>query len=166
MDTETAHKIVTQAQLELWRVRLREERVVAVAGCFDLLHPGHVELLERAKTFGHYLVVGIKSDASVRQLKGDDRPLVPQADRARVVAALKVVDLVYIFDEPGIFQFLQVCRPHVWARGGDCGEESLDPAEREAASAVGAAISIVPLLPSKSTTVILRRIGRKAVTRP
>lgn len=99
--------------------RAAGERAVFTNGGFDLLHIGHVRYLQRARALGDLLVVGINSDASLRRLKGPGRPLVPEAERAEVVAALACVDYVTIFDEPVASQLIALLRPEVYAKGGD-----------------------------------------------
>lgn len=95
------------------------ERVVFTSGCFDLLHLGHVRSLEQARRLGDRLVVGVNSDASVRRLKGNERPLVPARQRAEVLAALGCVDWVVVFGEPTPRALIAALRPDVYAKGGD-----------------------------------------------
>ena len=101
------------------RVRAPGGTVVATGGCFDLLHAGHVRTLEAARALGDCLIVCLNSDASVRRLKGPDRPLVGQDDRAAVLRALACVDAVAVFEEDDPRAVLRELRPHVWAKGGD-----------------------------------------------
>ena len=100
-------------------------RVVFTNGCFDLLHAGHVAYLRQARALGDLLVVGLNSDSSVRRLKGPDRPVIPDVDRARVVAALRSVDQVVLFDEDRPDGLIRALRPDVYAKGGDYDIESL-----------------------------------------
>src|SRR5439155_5536555 len=121
----TAHrarqKVVDRADLvsRIEAARARGARVVLTNGCFDLLHLGHVRYLEQAAALGDLLVVGVNADASVRRLKGAGRPLVPQAERAEVLGALAVVDLVTIFEEPTAEALVALVRPQVYVKGGD-----------------------------------------------
>lgn len=158
--SRTETKVVGEFGLRGWRAQVPpDEWVVATNGCFDLLHVGHIAYLEEAKRRGDYLVVGINSDAAVRALKGEGRPVNSQEDRARVIAALEAVDLVYIFDSVRATDFLKMVHPTVWAKGGDYTMETLDPAERDAVLAMGATIQLIPPVPGKSTTAILAKAG-------
>ena len=144
--------------------RLRDEmdaagrRLVFTNGCFDLLHAGHVRYLRQARALGDALAVGLNSDRSVRELKGPDRPLNAQADRAEVLSALGCVDYVVIFDGKRATEVLRKVRPHVYTKGGDYTPESLDAAERQSLDAAGAEIRILPLVPGRSTTSVLERM--------
>lgn len=110
------------------RLRRRGGRLIATGGCFDLLHTGHIRLLHRARQLGDALVVLLNSDSSVRELKGPSRPVMAQADRARVLCALACVDAVVIFDETSPEQQLELLRPDVWVKGGDYAESDLPEA--------------------------------------
>jgi rfaE bifunctional protein nucleotidyltransferase chain/domain/rfaE bifunctional protein kinase chain/domain len=138
------------------RVRGRGGRVVATGGCFDLLHAGHVAALEAARRLGDCLVVCLNSDASVAARKGADRPLMSQADRSRLLAALRCVDAVVVFDEPTPAAVLSWLRPDVWVKGGDY----LDAGDRELPEAGllrrwGGQAVLVPYLDGRSTTNLI-----------
>jgi rfaE bifunctional protein nucleotidyltransferase chain/domain len=135
------------------RTRLAGGTMVATGGCFDLLHAGHVATLRAARALGDCLVVCLNSDASVRRLKGDTRPLVPQADRARVLEALEPVDAVVVFDEPTPFEVLRRLRPDVWAKGGDYAGTDLP--EAAVLAEWGAQAVVLPYLDGRSTTALL-----------
>ena len=135
--------------------------IVFTNGCFDILHTGHVRYLAAAKRLGDLLVVGLNGDGSVRELKGEGRPLNTQEDRAEVIAALEAVDYVIIFAEKRVDNLLRELRPHVYAKGGDYTEASLDSGEVAALKEVGATIRILPLVPGKSTTKLVEAIQRK-----
>jgi D-glycero-beta-D-manno-heptose 1-phosphate adenylyltransferase len=154
-------KILTLEQLPEWRadMRRRGRRLVVTNGCFDLLHLGHVTYLEAARNQGDALLIGLNSDASVRQLKGPDRPLNSEQDRAAVVAALESVDAVCIFEEPTATRFLSVARPDIYVKGGDYTLETLNREERQAVQQVGGRITVLPIVPGKSTTALLKRIA-------
>lgn len=142
----------------LSRVRARGGTVVATGGCFDLLHAGHVSTLEAARSLGDCLVVLLNSDASVRRLKGPDRPLVAQADRAAVLSALSCVDAVVVFDEDTPEAALERVRPHVFAKGGDYAVGDLP--EAAAMARWGGQVVILPYLEGRSTTNLLSQAGR------
>jgi rfaE bifunctional protein nucleotidyltransferase chain/domain len=129
--------------------------VVATGGCFDLLHAGHVATLEAARALGDCLVVCLNSDDSVRRLKGPSRPLVPQEDRARVLAALECVDEVVVFDEDTPVEAIRRVRPDVWAKGGDYAGADLPEAAllRE----WGGQAIVLPYLTGRSTTSLVAR---------
>jgi rfaE bifunctional protein nucleotidyltransferase chain/domain len=149
------------------RAHRRGQRIVATNGCFDLLHYGHVRYLQRARQLGDLLVVGLNSDRSVRQLdKGPGRPLVPQAKRAAVLAALACVDAVVIFHEPRADRFLAVIRPDVYCKGGDYRPADLAASERAVLTAVGARIKILPFEKGFSTTRLIEKIRRTATLPP
>jgi len=133
--------------------------VVLTNGCFDLIHAGHVDGLERAKALGDLLVVALNSDAAVRGLKGPGRPVNSERDRALVVAALRAVDFVTIFDSTRATAVIQALRPDVYAKGGDYTVESLNPEELAALREAGSEIVILPLVPGRSTTAILDRLA-------
>ena len=133
-------------------------RLVFTNGCFDLLHAGHVRYLQQARELGDALAVGLNSDRSVRELKGEERPINPQDDRAEVLAALGCVDYVVIFDGKRATDVLRTVRPHLYAKGGDYTPDSLDPEERGALSAAGTEIKILPLVPGRSTTTVVERL--------
>ena len=138
---------------------LRESggRIVFTNGCFDLLHPGHVAYLEAARSLGDALVVGLNSDESVRGLgKGSDRPIVPEADRAAVLGALRAVDAVVIFDERTPVRLMREVRPAVYVKGGDYRIEDLP--EAGVADEIGAEVRIIPFEPGYSTSALLERI--------
>jgi rfaE bifunctional protein nucleotidyltransferase chain/domain/rfaE bifunctional protein kinase chain/domain len=139
----------------LERVRAQGGRVVATGGCFDLLHAGHVATLEAARALGDCLVVCLNSDDSVRRLKGPARPLQQEADRARMLSALRCVDLVVVFDEDTPEDLLRTVRPDVWVKGADYLDADL-PEARVLAEWNGTAVT-VPYLTGRSTTDLLRR---------
>jgi len=132
------------------------ERVVFTNGCFDLLHVGHVTYLERARRYGQRLVVGLNTDASVRRLKGPERPLIGQADRARVLAALAAVDLVILFDRDTPLTLIEQLRPDVLAKGADYREEQVVGAPE--VKSWGGRVVLVPLVEDRSTTGIIARM--------
>ncbi|MGW4569526.1 D-glycero-beta-D-manno-heptose 1-phosphate adenylyltransferase, partial [Streptomyces sp. NPDC004561] len=137
------------------RVRAAGRTVVAAGGCFDLLHAGHVALLQAARRAGDCLVVCVNSDDSVRRRKGDGRPLVPVADRVRVLRALECVDAVAVFDEDTPERILGELRPHIWAKGGDYARTHLP--EQDLVESWGGQVLLLPYLDGRSTTGLARR---------
>ena len=142
------------AARQAWR---EEGRVVVTTnGCFDLLHPGHVGLLQQARAQGQVLIVGLNSDSSVRQLKGPGRPLLGQEDRAAMLAALRCVDHVVIFAQLLADQLLAQLRPDIHCKGGDYTADTLP--EAEVVRQGGGQVCILPFSPGYSTTGLLRSI--------
>jgi D-glycero-beta-D-manno-heptose 1-phosphate adenylyltransferase len=156
-------KILTLDQLaaESGRLRSESQRVVATNGCFDILHVGHVRYLTAARKLGEVLVVGLNGDDSVRQLKGEGRPVNREQDRAEVLAALESVDYVTIFPENRATNFLRAAAPAVYAKGGDYTADTLDPEERAVLDEFGTRIEIIPFEKGYSTSELLTRIGQK-----
>ena len=154
-------KIVSQDELILLITREKRNgrQVVFTNGCFDLLHPGHVRCLAEARALGDLLVVAVNSDRSVRDNKGPERPLVPQNDRAEVLAALSSVDYVTIFDEPTPRSLIARALPTVLVKGADWGLNEV--AGREEVEAAGGRVVSIPLAPGYSTTSLVQKI-RKA----
>jgi rfaE bifunctional protein nucleotidyltransferase chain/domain len=132
-------------------------RVVFTNGCFDLLHPGHVSYLRAARSLGDALVVGLNSDASVRRLKGPSRPIVPEKDRAAVLAALESVDAVVIFGEDTPVRLMRELKPVVYVKGGDYRVEDLP--EAKVSAEIGSAVKILPFESGYSTTALIEKIG-------
>ena len=139
------------------------KRLVLTNGCFDVLHVGHLRGLRAARALGDLLVVGVNSDGSVRRLKGEDRPLVGQDERAELLSALEPVDLVVIFDEPTAERLAEVVRPAIYAKGGDyaAAGASFDAGrlpEARVVAAHGGETVLVPLVPGRSTSDLVGRI--------
>lgn len=153
-------KIIGWDALPAWRANVRQagRRLVATNGCFDLLHVGHVTYLQEARQLGDVLLVGVNSDQGVRDLKGAGRPLNSEQDRAAVVAALESVGGVCIFPGRTAEDFLRVARPDVYVKGGDYTLGTLNQDERRIVEAAGGKISILPMVPGKSTSGLLAKI--------
>jgi D-beta-D-heptose 7-phosphate kinase/D-beta-D-heptose 1-phosphate adenosyltransferase len=141
------------------RVRRSGGRLVATGGCFDLLHRGHVDLLERARALGDALIVCLNSDTSIRKTKGQGRPLVPQDDRARVLNALASVDGVAIFDEATPTALLSKLRPDVWVKGDDYANRPMP--EADLVRRLGGEVVLLPIVPGYSTTRMLHTASFK-----
>jgi D-glycero-beta-D-manno-heptose 1-phosphate adenylyltransferase len=131
-------------------------RVVFTNGCFDLLHPGHIRSLELARELGDVLIVGLNSDASVRQLKGEGRPVISERERAEILAALESVDAVVIFDDLTPREVIARLLPDVLVKGGDWPGEQI--VGREEVEAAGGRVVSIPVVPGYSTSAILRKI--------
>jgi rfaE bifunctional protein nucleotidyltransferase chain/domain len=140
------------------RLRLRREgrRVVFTNGCFDLLHPGHVRYLAQARALGDALIVALNSDASVRQLKGQSRPILKERERAEVMAALACVDYVTIFEEETPRQLIAALLPDVLVKGGDWTIDTI--VGREEVEAAGGVVESLAFIDGLSTTEIIQRI--------
>ena len=149
-------KIRSRDAAVAWRATV-EGPVVFTNGVFDLLHVGHIEVLEAARREGAALVVGVNSDRSARDLgKESERPLVGEADRARIVGALAAVDCVVLFDEPTPLALIQALQPDVLVKGGDYSADTIVGADLVRAR--GGRVVIVPLLPNRSTTQLVARV--------
>lgn len=146
--------------LRFGREKRNGRRIVFTNGCFDLLHPGHLSLLEQARALGDALIVGVNSDASVRQNKGAGRPIVPEQERAEILAALECVDSVVIFDEPTPREVIRRLLPDVLVKGGDWPSDQI--VGREEVEAAGGRVVLVPVVTGYSTTGILRTIREGA----
>lgn len=154
-------KIVPWDKLPEWRaaMRARGKKLVVTNGCFDLLHLGHVTYLETARNLGDALLVGLNGDESVRQLKGDGRPVNAETDRAAVLAALECVAGVCIFAERTATRFLGAAQPDIYAKGGDYTMETVNQEERRLVEQAGGKVVILPVVPGKSTTTLLEKIA-------
>jgi D-beta-D-heptose 7-phosphate kinase/D-beta-D-heptose 1-phosphate adenosyltransferase len=149
-----------EAILRFGREKRNGRRVAFTNGCFDLLHPGHIRCLEQAREMGDALVVGLNSDASVRQLKGAGRPVLPERERAEILAALECVDAVILFDDLTPQNVIARLLPDVLVKGGDwAGDQIVGRHEVEAAG--GRVVSAL-VVPGYSTTEILRKIREGA----
>jgi rfaE bifunctional protein nucleotidyltransferase chain/domain len=138
------------------------KKIVATNGCFDLLHVGHVRYLQRARSLGDVVVVGVNADESVHALKGDGRPINGEHDRAEVLAALESVDLVTIFPQTRATRFIEAVQPDVYVKGGDYTLATLDAEEHEALEKLGAKIAILPLERDHSTSHLLEKVRTRA----
>ncbi|MGA7981895.1 MAG: D-glycero-beta-D-manno-heptose 1-phosphate adenylyltransferase, partial [Chromatiaceae bacterium] len=136
----------------------RGETVVFTNGCFDLLHVGHVTYLEQARRYGHRLIIGLNTDRSVRSIKGPERPLIGQDDRARLLAALASVDAVVLFDEKTPLNLIKALRPDVLAKGADYTEKQVVGANE--VKSWGGRLALIPLVNGRSTTSILEALRR------
>jgi D-beta-D-heptose 7-phosphate kinase/D-beta-D-heptose 1-phosphate adenosyltransferase len=150
---------MTWEQAATWR-RALPGRVVFTNGVFDLLHPGHVDVLTGARREGDHLVVGINADASVRRLKGPERPVRNEAERAYVLAALACVDAVVVFEQDTPLELVRVLQPDVIVKGGDYTPDTIVGAD--VVRARGGRVVVIPLTPGQSTTSIIEKLRRHA----
>ena len=150
--------MVSQDELILRVVELKRngKRVVFTNGCFDLLHPGHIRLLEQARNLGDALIVAVNTDAGVRQNKGTNRPIIPEKERAELLAALSAVDYVTLFDEPTPREIIARVLPDVLVKGSDWGPNEV--VGREEVEAAGGRVVSILLEAGQSTTNIVERI--------
>jgi D-beta-D-heptose 7-phosphate kinase/D-beta-D-heptose 1-phosphate adenosyltransferase len=149
-----------QAILRFGREKRNGLRVVFTNGCFDLLHPGHIRDLEIARTYGDVLIVGLNSDAGVRQLKGQGRPVIPEHERAEILAALESVDAVVIFNEPTPREIISRLLPDVLVKGEDWPLDQI--VGREEVEAAGGRVERISIVRGYSTSAILRKIREGA----
>ena len=159
---KSAEKIFSWDEVPAWRERLRAQgrKLVVTNGCFDLLHRGHVTYLEAARDLGDALLVGVNSDASVRELKGPERPVNNESDRAFVLAALQCVDGVCVFTDKTAMRFLATVKPDIYAKGGDYTIDTINQEERRLIEGIGGKVAILPGIPGKSTTALIDKISR------
>lgn len=152
----TAAKILTREELRARAAAWKRagERITLANGCFDLLHVGHVRYLQAAKELGGKLVVAVNSDSSVRTLKGELRPIMPEHERAEILAALASVDAVVIFSEPDVRALIREIQPDIQAKGTDYTAESVP--ERDAVTSYGGRVAIVGDPKDHSATEIIR----------
>jgi D-beta-D-heptose 7-phosphate kinase/D-beta-D-heptose 1-phosphate adenosyltransferase len=153
---ELATKVLSRSELLARFGRPRDTTLVFTNGCFDILHPGHVEYLHRARALGDALVIGVNTDASVRRLKGSGRPLVSERDRATVLAGLASVDAVTLFEEDTPRELIAQLLPDILVKGGDYAREDVEG--RAEVEAAGGRVVIVPFVPGHSTSSLVERI--------
>jgi rfaE bifunctional protein nucleotidyltransferase chain/domain len=155
-------KIIAWEKLPEWRKNFRStgKKLVVTNGCFDILHLGHVTYLESARNFGDALLVGVNGDAAVRELKGLGRPVNSETDRAAILAALESVGGACIFADKTAAKFLTAAQPDIYVKGGDYTLDTLNQDERRAVESAGGKIVLIPFVPGKSTTALLKKISR------
>ncbi len=151
-------KVKTLDEMVRIRARLKSEgkRLVFTNGCFDLLHIGHVRYLNSARAMGDALVVAVNSDRSIREIKGEARPIVPEGERAEVLAALSSVDYLFIFDDPTPQRVIDALVPDVLVKGADWGISEI--VGRETVERAGGVVQNIPLVEGASTTGLIRKV--------
>jgi len=141
------------------KAKAKGKTIVLTNGCFDLLHRGHLHLLKEAKKLGDLLIVAMNSDRSVRKIKGPDRPILPEEERAELIAALEMVDYVTSFDNPDPYGVIKELRPNVLVKGGDWDKDKI--VGTEVVKGDGGEVAVVPYLEGYSTTQIIERMRKK-----
>jgi rfaE bifunctional protein nucleotidyltransferase chain/domain len=149
IDQELLKKIVVE-------LKDQDKKIVFTNGCFDILHSGHVDYLSKAKQLGDYLIIGLNTDGSVRRLKGSERPINHQADRAIVLSALKSVDFVCYFEEDTPLELIELLIPNYLVKGGDYTVETVVGADFVIEN--GGEVFLIPLVEGKSTTSIIKKM--------
>ena len=147
---ELSHKI------NYLRSKKKDLIVVATNGCFDILHVGHIRSLQKAKTLGDILVVGINSDTSVKKLKGKNRPVNIETDRLEILAALSSVDFVSVFSEDTAEKFLNAFKPNIYVKGAEYAIDNLP--EAQVVKKLGGSVVKIPMIPGSSTTSIIEKL--------
>jgi len=150
--------LIPSDKIEMFCETLREagQKVVFTNGCFDILHAGHVKYLETARSYGDCLVLGLNTDASVRENKGPERPINSELDRAAVVGALKAVDYVVLFGEKTAESIIAKVRPDVYVKGGDYTLDTLP--EAKIVQSYGGRVEFVPMVAGRSTSNVVEKI--------
>lgn len=162
----TSHKVLNRDELavEVQRRQAAGERGVLTNGCFDLLHLGHVRYLQQARALGDFLILGLNNDGGVRLLKGPGRPLVPEHERAEILATLTCVDYVTIFSEPTAGPLVELLQPAIYVKGGDYASDQAGVPdanrlpEAKVVQAYGGVVRLIPYLPHHSTTELIESI--------
>ncbi len=151
-------KIREKEELRRILERLKHEgkRIVFTNGCFDLLHIGHLRYLEKAKTLGDILVVGVNSDSSVQRLKGPKRPILPLEERMEILSGLECVDYVTSFDESTPLELITLLKPHVLVKGGDWSKETI--VGKEVVEGLGGEVVVLPFVEGNSTSNLIETI--------
>jgi D-beta-D-heptose 7-phosphate kinase/D-beta-D-heptose 1-phosphate adenosyltransferase len=163
LDDTEANRLVSRRSLAPLAATLRAKgkRIVTINGSLDILHTGHLHILNEARKRGDVLIVGLNSDLSVRSYKGDDRPILPERRRAEMLLALRMVDFVHVFSEPDPIAFLQEVQPDVHVNGSEYGEECI---ERDAVTRGGGEVHIVNRIPGLSTSLLVGEMKNRQTT--
>jgi D-beta-D-heptose 7-phosphate kinase/D-beta-D-heptose 1-phosphate adenosyltransferase len=140
-------------------LKAKGKRIVFTNGCFDLLHLGHVRYLEKARTLGDILVVGVNSDSSVRKIKGPKRPILPEKERIEILSGLECVDYITLFDEIDPLKLITSLHPHMLAKGGDWTREEI--VGREVVESLGGKVVIIPFIQGASTSNLIETILKR-----
>jgi len=144
---------------EIKALQQQGKKIVFTNGCFDILHAGHVDIFHQARNLGDVLVVAVNSDISIKKIKGEKRPVVPQAQRMQVLAALEAIDYVVIFDEENPFEIIKEIQPDILVKGGDWPVETI--VGRELVEKKGGKVLSIPLMEGISTTNIIEEVKKR-----
>jgi rfaE bifunctional protein nucleotidyltransferase chain/domain len=142
----------------LARLKVEGKKIVFTNGCFDILHVGHVRYLKKAKSLGDILIIGINTDRSVKTIKGEKRPIVPEKERAEVLSALEFVDYVVFFDDPDPLALIVALKPDVLVKGADWSKARI--IGREAVENLGGRVVRIPMVPGASSTGLIEKINK------
>lgn len=143
------------------RLKQTGRKAVFTNGCFDILHKGHIRLLKKAKSLGDVLIIGLNADASVRRLKGKERPFFKEKERAEVISALEMVDYVVLFPQDTPYELIKIIKPNVLVKGGDYMKEEV--VGRDIVEGYGGKVFIFPVVKGASTTKIAEKIKRTKI---
>jgi len=144
---------------EIKALQQQGKKIVFTNGCFDILHAGHVDIFQQARNLGGALVVAVNSDISIKKIKGEKRPVVPQGQRMQVLAALEAIDYVVIFDEENPFKIIKEIQPDILVKGGDWPVETI--VGRELVEKKGGKVLSIPLMEGISTTNIIEEVKKR-----
>jgi len=153
---EQQNKIIDQARSE-------GKKIAWTNGCFDIIHAGHVDYLERSRAYGDFLVVGLNSDASIKKLKGDLRPIFSELDRAKVLCSIVYVDYVVIFSDKSPINMIELLKPDYYIKGGDYTIDTIDQDERKVVEGYGGEIVLLPMVAGVSSSIIVEKIKKLSV---
>lgn len=157
---DNSAKITAACDIEHKLAALRTgKKVVFTNGCFDILHKGHVDYLQKARALGDFLCLGLNSDVSVKAIKGEKRPIVPQNERAFVLAGLACVDFVVLFDEPDPYNLIKLVKPDILVKGADWSKDKIIGADL--VESYGGRVELMPLVEGKSSTNIIETVLKR-----
>jgi len=151
-------KTITQMRKFLPGLKAQGKKVVFTNGCFDILHVGHVRYLKKAKSLGDILIIGLNTDRSVRIIKGKNRPIVPEKERAEVLSALEFVDYIVFFNEPDPLHLIEALKPDILAKGADWSKDRI--IGREIVENLGGRVVLVPMVAGASSTGLIEKIKK------
>lgn len=159
------NKLVTLDQLIeiVKQARMQGKKIAWTNGCFDIIHAGHVEYLEKSKSYGHLLVLGLNSDQSVKILKGELRPIFSELNRAKVLCSIIYVDYVMLFSDPSPIKIIRTIQPDFYIKGGDYTINTIDQDERRVVESYGGEIVLLPMVEGVSTSVIVEKIKKLSI---
>jgi D-beta-D-heptose 7-phosphate kinase / D-beta-D-heptose 1-phosphate adenosyltransferase len=152
--------LLTKEDIVPWRKRCGSKIIVAASGCFDFIHPGHVKLMQSARELGDTLIIGINSDASIRRLKGPERPIYSVDDRILMLGSLRFVDAITVFDDDKATNFLKAAKPNIWVKGNDWTREKIDKQELAAVESNGGELRLVDTGVAWHTTNLLEKLKK------